>query len=69
VDRRRQYVCRRFKFNISFVNAYSISSSSWRNWSWSQLEQPRFPVGDGNCNDNVDEDLLDPFDSLNYHLL
>jgi len=27
----------------------------WRNWSWSQLEQPRFPVGDDYDDSNVDE--------------
>ena len=35
----------------------------WRNWSWSQLEQPRFPVrDDDNYDDNADEDPLDPFE-------
>lgn len=38
------------------------AAGRWRNWSWSQLEQPRFPVGDDNYDDNVDEDPLDPFE-------
>lgn len=43
--------------------ATSQPTGRWRNWSWSQLELPRFPVGDdNNCDDNMDEDPLDPFE-------
>lgn len=41
---------------------FQPAAGRWRNWSWSQLEQPRFPVGDDNYDDNADEDPLDPFE-------
>lgn len=45
------------------ATSFQLATGRWRNWSWSQLEQPRFPVGDDdNYDDNVDEDPLDPFE-------
>ena len=46
----------------------SAAAGRWQNWSWSQLEQPRFPVGDDddNYDDNVDEDPLDPFELFRW---
>ena len=33
------------------------STGRWRNWSWSQLKPPRFPVADyDNYDDDIDED-------------
>lgn len=40
----------------------TTSFQSWRNWSWSQLKAPRFPVGDDNYDDDMDEDPLDSFE-------
>ena len=45
------------------ATSFQPAAGRWRNWSWSQLEQPRFPVGgDDNYDDNMDEDPLDPFE-------
>jgi hypothetical protein len=46
----------------SAAASFQPAAGRWRNWSWSQLEQPTFPVGDDNYDDNVDEDPLDPFE-------
>ena len=43
--------------------SFQPAAGRWRNWSWSQLEQPRFPVGDDDSyDDNMDDDPLDPFE-------
>jgi hypothetical protein len=45
------------------ATSFQTAAGRWRNWSWSQLEQPRFPVGDDdNYDDNMDDDPLDPFE-------
>ena len=36
------------------ASATSFQPGQWRNWSWSQLEQPKFPVGD---DDNYDDKI------------
>jgi hypothetical protein len=41
------------------TTSFQPAAGRWRNWSWSQLEQPRFPVGDDNYDDNMDEDPLE----------
>ena len=41
------------------ATSFQPAAGRWRNWSWSQLVQPRFPVGDDNYDD---EDPLDPFE-------
>lgn len=39
------------------------SVGRWRDWSWSQLKPPRFPVGDDdNYDDDMDEDPPDSFE-------
>ncbi|KAF8817400.1 hypothetical protein BYT27DRAFT_6809986 [Phlegmacium glaucopus] len=39
------------------------SAGRWRDWSWSQLKPPLFPVADDdNYDDDMDEDLPDSFD-------
>lgn len=43
----------------SAATSFQPATGRWRNWSWSQLEQPTFPVGDDNYDD---EDPLDPFE-------
>ena len=44
------------------ATSFQPAAGRWRNWSWSQLEQPRFPVSDDNYDDNADEDPLDHFE-------
>lgn len=45
------------------ATSFQPVAGRWRNWTWSQLEQPRFPVGDDDSyDDNMDDDPLDPFE-------
>ena len=36
------------------ATSFQPVTGRWRNWSWSQLEQPRFPVGDDDSYDDKD---------------